>query len=77
MISRLDENENVQKEFLIKSINDNKILIQNLENKIPKDWPKVYKEFSIHNKVRKINERIKYRRLMDNSYEEIHKIYTM
>ena len=76
MISRLDENENVQKDVLIKSINNKKTLVQNLENKIPKDWPKVYKDFQSIIKSEKLT-RIKYRRLMDNSYEEINKIYTI
>jgi hypothetical protein len=75
-ILRLDENENIQKDFLINSVNKKKTLVQNLENKIPKDWPKVYKEFQSIIKSEKLT-RIKYRRLMDYSYEEINKIYTI
>jgi len=51
-------------------------LIQNLQNKISKDWPKIYKDFQSIIRSEKL-ERVKYRRLMDNSYEEIFKVYTI
>ena len=75
-VSRLDDNENNQKDLLNKSINNKKDLIQNLQKKISKDWPKIYKEFQSIIRSEKL-ERAKYRRLMDSSYEEIHKVYTI
>ena len=75
-VSRLDDNENNQKDLLNKSINNKKDLIQNLQKKISQDWPKIYKEFQSIIRSEKL-ERAKYRRLMDSSYEEIHKVYTI
>ena len=44
--------------------------------KFPSDWPNKYKDFQSLIKKEKI-ERSKYRRLMDGSYNEIFKLYTI
>ena len=75
-ISRLDENENNEKDILNQLIRDKNVLIQKNKNKISDNWPEVYKNFQSIIRSEKL-ERAKYRRLMDNSYEEINKVYTI
>ena len=47
-----------------------------MKNKIPEDWPVKYQEMQSLLKKEKI-ERLKFRRSMDNSYEEIDRIYNI
>jgi len=51
-------------------------LIESYKSQIPSDWPSKYKDFQSLIKKEKI-ERSKYRRLMDGSYNEIFKLYTI
>ena len=75
-ISMLDENDVYNKNNLNELLLNKKILIDSYKSKISKEWPNTYKNFQSLIKKEKI-ERMKYRRLMDQSYENIFKIYTI
>ena len=75
-ISMLDENDVYNKNNLNELLLNKKILIDTYKSKISKEWPNTYKNFQSLIKKEKI-ERMKYRRLMDQSYENIFQIYTI
>ena len=75
-ISMLDENDVYNKNILNELLLNKKILIDTYKSKISKEWPNTYKNFQSLIKKEKI-ERMKYRRLMDQSYENIFQIYTI
>ncbi len=74
LISRLDEEDNLKINNYNENIKRKEKLIQNYKNKISKDWPNQYQEMQSLLKKEKI-ARSKFRRLMDNSYEEIEGVY--
>ena len=76
LISRLEKNQEDEKKLLQNDLIAKKTIIDNYKSQIPLDWPNKYKDFQSLIKKEKI-ERSKYRRLMDGSYDEIFKIYTI
>ena len=76
LISRLEKNQEDEKKLLQNDLIAKKTIIDNYKSQIPSDWPNKYKDFQSLIKKEKI-ERSKYRRLMDGSYNEIFKIYTI
>ena len=76
LISRLENNQEDEKKLLQNDLIAKKTIIDNYKSQIPSDWPNKYKDFQSLIKKEKI-ERSKYRRLMDGSYNEIFKIYTI
>ena len=76
IISRLSKNREDEKKILQNDLITKKTIIDNYKSQIPSDWPNKYKDFKSLIKKEKI-ERSKYRRLMDGSYNEIFKIYTI
>ncbi len=66
----------MKKKILQKKLIAKNTLIEKYRSQIPKDWPSRYKEFQSLIKKEKI-ERSKYRRLMDGSYNEIFKLYSV
>ena len=76
LISRLSKNQEDEKKLLQNDLIAKKTIIDNYKSQIPSDWPNKYKDFQSLIKKEKI-ERSKYRRLMDDSYNEIFKIYTI
>src|SRR5210317_107677 len=76
LISRLSTNQDDEEKILQKKLIAKNTLIEKYRSQIPKDWPSRYKEFQSLIKKEKI-ERSKYRRLMDGSYNEIFKLYSV
>ena len=76
LISRLEKNQEDEKKLLQNDLIAKKTIIDNYKSQIPSDWPNKYKDFQSLIKKEKI-ERSKYRRLMDGSYNEIFKLYTI
>ena len=76
LISRLSKNQEDEKKILQNDLIAKKTIIDNYKSQIPSDWPSKYKDFQSLIKKEKI-ERSKYRRLMDGSYDEIFKLYTI
>ena len=76
LISRLEKNQEDEKKLLQNDLIAKKTIIDNYKSQIPSDWPNKYKDFESLIKKEK-NERSKYRRLMDGSYNEIFKLYTI
>jgi len=76
LISRLEKNQKDEEKILQNELNAKKILIKSYKSQIPSDWTSKYKDFQSLIKKEKI-ERSKYRRLMDGSYDEIFKLYTI
>ena len=75
-LSRLAENQKDEENKLQNDLIAKKTLIENYKSQIPSDWPNIYKDFQSLIKKEKI-ERSKYRRLMDESYNEIFEIYSI
>ena len=76
LISRLEKNQENEKKLLQNDLIAKKTIIDNYKSQIPSDWPNKYKDFQSLIKKEKI-ERSKYRRLMDGTYNEIFKLYTI
>ena len=75
-ISRLNENEISNKNNLKELLLNKKMMIDRYKSNISNEWPSKFKDFQLLIKKEKL-ERMKYRRLMDGSYDDIFKIYTI
>ena len=76
LISRLEKNQKDEEKVLKNELVTKNALIESYKSQIPSDWPSKYKDFQSLIKKEK-NERSNYRRLMDGSYDEIFKLYTI